>query len=385
MQGVGRDVGHGLGVRGEGIMWPVRRAGRLGRAEPHLGRHRRKKTRRRVSAPRAPRAPDLTSIHTTLPPSSPSLHQAAALPKPGNLEIDIPKGKPSLPAPPDLGDKPKLSLTKVERSNSLPDITIKKGGGLPKFVKGEGKSKININVPGMKPLPDIEIEKPDAPAKIVITKPKANFTFVGPKKLVIEKPSLPDVAITKVTPPKDKIVIPKPVKLSGTVNINKGSTITTEKTQVNLTKPSFNFNVTISKKQKPSVRPFFQPGNLNVSVLKFDKYEDFEYSYVKPDQNFSITFMKPLKPRWSKGPNGTWTETKESKGLTLSGQLKAPGGAGPLEGVFGERTVCRFRKGSNQPQFMEVVKAPALLANKMADDDLYSFIAPPYGVKVREI
>jgi hypothetical protein len=324
---------------------------------------------------RGPHPPHPSLTHTATQAA------ASALPKPGNLEVDIPKGKPSLPAPPDLADPPKLRLTKVERADALPDLKITKGGGLPKFVKAEGKSRININVPGMKPLPDIEIEKPDPPPKIVITKPRANLTLTGPKRLVIEKPNPPDVSITKVTPPKGKIVIAKPAKLSGTININKASTVSTQKTQVNITKPTVNLDVRVSKQPKKSVRPFFQPGNLNVSVEKFDKWEDFEYSYVKPPQNFSITFVKPSKPKWSKGPDGTWTETKESKGLTLSGQVKPPSGAGPLEGFFGDRTVCRFRKGSNQPQFMQVAKAPAVLANKMAEDDLFSFIAPPYGVK----
>ena len=59
-----------------------------------------------------------------------------------------------------------MELAKVKQPLSLPDITVKRGGGLPKFVKAEGASKININVPGMKPLPDVEFEKPDPPPKI---------------------------------------------------------------------------------------------------------------------------------------------------------------------------------------------------------------------------
>lgn len=317
-------------------------------------------------------------------PSLPS-QAAAAAPKLGNLDIDLPsKGLPTLPSPPDLADQPKLELNAVKQPLSLPDITIKRGGGLPKFIKGEGASKININVPSPKPLPDIEFEKPDPLPKLVWAKPgKLNLTFQGPKQLVITKPNPPDLSITKVQPPKDKIVIAKPAKFAGTINVAKSVAKTVDVKEVNLTKPAFNLDVTVSKKNRPAVRPFFQPGNLNVSVLKFDKYEDTEYSYVKPPQNFSVTFNKPMKPKWTKNKaDGSWTETKESKGLTLSGQLQAPGGAGPVEGALGERTVCRFRGGTNQPQFMEVKKAPAFVANKLAEDDLYSFIAPPYGVKV---
>lgn len=320
------------------------------------------------------------SLNPALSPPPPS---QSSTPKLGALDIDLPH-KPALPTPPDLPDKPQLDLATVKQPLSLPDITVKRGGGLPKFVKGEGNSKININLPGMKPLPDIEFEKPDPLPKVKWAKPgKANWTFQGPKQLVITKPNPPDLSITKVQPPKDKIVIAKPVKLEGSINVNKAVSKEVTVTKVNLTKPSYNFDVKLVKKDKPKVRPFFQPGNLNVSVLKFDKYEDTEYSYVKPAQNFSITFLKPKPPKWTKGENGSWTETKETKGTTFSGQLTPPGGAGPLEGALGERTVCRFRDGTNQPQFMKVVKAPAFLANKMADADLFSFIAPPYGVKVR--
>ena len=315
--------------------------------------------------------------------SSPLSIQASA-PKLGALDIDLPH-KPSIPAPPDLPDKPQLTLKEVKQPMSLPDIQIKRGGNpLPKFVKGEGNTKININLPGMKSLPDIEFEKPDPLPKFKFEKPHANWTFQGPKQLVITKPNPPDLTITKIQPPKDKIVIQKPLKLEGSINVNKEIKKEVIVNHVNLTKPAYNFDFKISKKEKPKVRPFFQPGNLNVSVLKFDKYEDTEFSYVKPEQNFSITFLKPKLPKWTKGDNGTWTETKETKGMTLSGQVRAPGGAGPMEGAFGERTVCKFRDGSNQPQFMEVKKAPAFLANKMAEDDLFSFIAPPFGVKVRE-
>jgi len=374
--GGGAEGGAGVFGSSPGVVW-------LGlHLETHVQAAGARRPERGARAP-FPRVGDdaLLSTSSRLPPSL-SSSQASA-PKLGALDIDLPH-KPSIPAPPDLPDKPTLTLKEVKQPMSLPDITIKRGGGLPKFVKGEGSSKVNINLPGMKSLPDIEIEKPDPLPKLKFEKPHANWTFQGPKQMVITKPNPPDLTITKIQPPKpDKIVIAKPVKLEGTINVNKAVTKEVIVERVNLTKPAYNFDFKVSKKEAPKVRPFFQPGNLNVSVTKFDKYVDTEFAYVKPEQNFSITFLKPKLPKWTKGDNGTWTETKETKGMTLSGQVRAPGGAGPLEGALGERTVCKFRKGSNQPQFMQVVKAPAFLASKMAEDDLFSFIAPPYGVKVR--
>lgn len=272
-----------------------------------------------------------------------------------------------------------VTVTESKTPGPSATVSIQKPVGLPQiqFVNFEGPQK------PQKPswLGEVaEALKPDSPPALV-----QNIESVLKGGVNAEKPQKPTLSVSATptgTPPP--IVIEAPQKVKGNVTVTKTTVVDppAPPSAVNVTSPAFDLNVTVIKEAKMPVKPFYQGAQANISVTKFSKQKATNYSYANPASNFSITLSKPGSASWARNAQGQWTKQAATKGITINGSIAPPVASGPLDEVVGKRLVCKFPLGSSQQQLADPVVVPAALANTVAASSPYSFVAPPFGLKV---
>lgn len=274
-----------------------------------------------------------------------------------------------------------ITVTESKTPGPSATVTVQKPKGLPEieFVNFVGPQKPDGGPAAWIPAV-AEALKPDAKPQLL-----QNLESIAKGGINVDKPAKPSLSVSVEptgTPPP--IIIEAPTKVKGNVSITKSTVVNppSPPAAVNVTSPAFDLNVTVIKEPKQPVRPFYQGARANISVTKFSRQQATNFSYAKPASNFSITLSKPGSASWTKNAQGQWTKQQATKGITVNGSIAPPVAAGPLEEIVGERLVCKFPLGSSQQQLAEAVKVPAGLANAVASSGPYSFVAPPFGLKV---
>ena len=272
-----------------------------------------------------------------------------------------------------------VTVTESKTPGPSATVSIQKPVGLPQiqFVNFEGPQKPS------KPawLPEVvEALKPDSPPALV-----QNIESIVKGGVNAEKPQKPTLSVSATpTGTPAPIVIEAPQKVKGNVSITKTTVVDppAPPSAVNVTSPAFDLNVTVIKEAKMPVKPFYQGAQANISVTKFSKQKATNYSYANPASNFSITLSKPGSASWARNAQGQWTKQGSTQGITINGSIAPPVASGPLDEVVGKRLVCKFPAGSSQQQLADPVVVPAAFANAVASSGPYSFVAPPFGLKV---
>lgn len=277
------------------------------------------------------------------------------------------------------GDKGSITVTESKTPGPSATVSIQKPEGLPQiqFVNFEGPQKPS------KPTwlsAVAEALKPDSPPALV-----QNIQSILNGGINAEKPQKPTLSISATpTGTPAPIVIEAPTKIKGNVSITKTTVVDppSPPAAVNVSNPAFALNVTVIKEAKQNAKPFYQGAQANISVTKFSRQKATNYSYANPASNFSITLAKPGSSSWARNAQGQWTKQQATKGITFNGSIAPPVASGPLDEIVGKRLVCKFPAGSSQQQLADAVEVPAALANAVAASGPYSFIAPPFGLKV---
>lgn len=277
------------------------------------------------------------------------------------------------------GEKGSITVTESKTPGPSTTVSIQKPQGLPQiqFVGFEGPQK------PQKPAWVSEVVdalKPDSPPNLV-----QNIESVVKGGINAEKPQKPSLSISATpTGTPAPIIIEAPQKIKGNVSITKTTVVDppSPPAAVNVTNPAFKLNVTVTKEPKQNTKPFYQGAQANISITKFSKQKTTNYSYANPASNFSITLSKPGSSSWARNAQGQWTKQASTQGITFNGSIAPPVASGPLDEIVGKRLVCKFPAGSSQQQLADAVEVPAALANAVAASGPYSFIAPPFGLKV---
>jgi hypothetical protein len=278
------------------------------------------------------------------------------------------------------GDKGSITVTESKTPGPSATVAIQKPEGLPQI------QFVGFDKPSKPQRPSwltevVDALRPDSPPALV-----QNIESVIKGGVNAEKPQKPTLSVSATpsgTPAP--IVIEAPQKVKGNVSITKTTVVDppSPPAAVNVTSPAFALNVTVLKEPKQSTKPFYQGAQANISVTKFSKQKQTNYSYANPASNFSITLSKPGSSSWARdAQTGQWTKQKSTQGLTVNGSIAPPVASGPLDEIVGKRLVCKFPAGSSQQQLADAVEVPAALANAVAASGPYSFIAPPFGLKV---